>query len=61
MKWLPDDYCRCHNSSCAERESCLRWVYRDTGSEWTPHSDNACGVRDNYPNKISDGSEVPHD
>ena len=29
---LANDICRCLDASCMQRDSCARWVERDTGS-----------------------------
>ena len=29
---LANDICRCLDTSCLQRDSCARWVERDTGS-----------------------------
>ena len=36
MLW--GDISRCHDDSCPERETCKRWVFRDTGHDRTPHT-----------------------
>lgn len=36
---LPHDYCRCHDSMCADRAECARYVLRRVGGDRTPHSD----------------------
>lgn len=28
---LPNDFCRCEDAGCSEREECLRWVDRENG------------------------------
>lgn len=38
MTRLLNDVCRCHDDACPERENCLRWLQRDTGTENTPHA-----------------------
>jgi len=34
---LMGDVCRCHDSSCKMRYSCLRYLDRKNGHDWTPH------------------------
>lgn len=35
---LTNDICRCHDSGCPERESCLRFIERLNAGERTPHA-----------------------
>jgi hypothetical protein len=28
---INDDICRCTNDTCPERETCIRWLERDSG------------------------------
>jgi hypothetical protein len=36
---LPDDVCRCHDKTCPERKSCLRFLQRNSGGEYVVHAD----------------------
>jgi hypothetical protein len=30
---LPDDICRCRDHDCPIKDTCLRWIQRDMGSQ----------------------------
>lgn len=48
---LPADVTRCHADECPERETCQRWVQRESGRVhaqhplWTPDEDGKCVFR----------------
>ena len=35
---LPNDICRCFGKHCGEKETCERWIQRETGGERTPYT-----------------------
>ena len=35
---LKGDICRCHDDGCPEKDSCARYVFRNTGHDQTPHA-----------------------
>lgn len=37
---LPYDICRCHDSKCPERETCERWLQRETEYTYQVHSES---------------------
>ena len=38
MNKLPNDICRCHDSECAQKEKCLRWLERESFGKGTLHT-----------------------
>jgi hypothetical protein len=49
IRLLPFDLCRClghvDGQDCARRETCRRYLDRETGGPWTPTSDHLCDPR----------------
>jgi len=37
---LPHDICRCHDSTCPLKDSCLRYLQRHDTGERTPHAES---------------------
>mgnify|MGYP001046628512 CR=1 FL=1 len=35
---LPDDFCRCHDDACVQRESCARWMERESLGQRVVHA-----------------------
>jgi len=57
VKPLLNDVARCHGERCVERESCARYVYRNTGGKYVvffkpePPQDKKCDYHLPFINK----------